>query len=398
MSVALQGRESLFRRMSLLGAPGEPFPDVRDLRGVRRLLEELEDPVLVLDRGLGILDANRAATVVMGMSLDELRGLALRDLFPPESQARIQELPQLLQHGPVRGLSVEARTRRGSVPLEISARGSESGVTLVLIARDVSEHRRLERELEARNRELRDQNRRIGESDQLKSEFLANVSHELTTPLTSIKGFARLLAGDFTGEAAGAEPRLSLDKRTEFISIVQREAERMADLIRGLLELSKIESGVVALDRARVSPGAIVRECLLLLKPRLDDRGVSVALELAEDRSAHLDPDRIKQVILNLIDNAIKFSEPGSTIGISTSGSGDAVRLSIRNPAPTLEQADLDRMFQRFVQKDGSFSRLHGGVGLGLSLVRSIVRLHGGRVWAELAQPGILQVTVEIPR
>ena len=398
VAMALQGRESLFRRMSLLGAGRQPFPDVRDLRGVRRFLEELEDPVLVLDCSLAILDANHAATQVLGMSLDELRGLALRDLLTPDSHDLVHRwLPRLLEVGAVRGLSVESRTRHGSVQLEISARRSETGDTLVLIARDTSEHRRLERELEARNRELQEQNRRIGESDTLKSEFLANVSHELTTPLTSIKGFARLLAGDLAAEAAGREPRLGLDKRMEFVSIVSQETERMTELISGLLELSKIESGVVALDRARVSLAAIVRECLLVLKPRLDERGLKTNSRL-EEGSAELDPDRMKQVVLNLLDNAVKFSAPGSEIGVTLLAAGDAVRLAIRNPAPQLEPSDLARMFERFVQRDGSFSRAHGGVGLGLNLVRSIVHLHGGRVWAELGVPGTLDVILEIPR
>ena len=116
----------------------------------------------------------------------------------------------------------------------------------------------------------------------LKSEFLANVSHELTTPLTSIKGFARLLVEDFSAEAEGGLARLPLDKRIEFVSIVQREAERMTELIRGLLELSKIESGVVALDRSRVSLNTIVRESLLVVKPRLDDRELGADLSLDE--------------------------------------------------------------------------------------------------------------------
>jgi PAS domain S-box-containing protein len=399
LAAALAGREALWRRLASLSARSGPFPDVQDIRGVRRFIEELEAPVLVFDRSFAILDANRAALRMAGMSLDELRGLSARDLLDTETFRRIEQWrPRLLEAGALRGLAIEGRFRERSVALEVSARVSGSGETIVAIARDVSEHRRLERELAARNRELREQNARMGEADRLKSEFLANISHELTTPLTAIKGFAKLLLGDFTAELSGGATRLPLDKRFEFVAIVQQEAERMTELIRGLLELSKIESGVVSLDRSTLPLNRIVKESLLVLKPRLEERSLTVEATLDPALPlALLDPDRIKQVVLNLLDNAIKFSTPGARIDVTTSRSGDALVLAVTNPSHELEPTDLDRIFDRFVQRDGSFARAYGGVGLGLNLVRGIVLLHGGRVRAELPEPGRFRVVVELP-
>ena len=399
LSAALQGREAIWRHMASFSARSGPFPDVRDMRAVRRFMEEIEDPVLVLDQKLDILDVNRAGVRMAGMGLNELRGLSARELMSAESFRVVQQtLPILLEAGALRGLVIEARTRRGWIPMEVSARVSENKQTMVAIARDVSEHRRLKRELEERNRELREQNERISEADRLKSEFLANVSHELTTPLTSIKGFSKLLVSDFSLELEGGEARLSLSKRIEFVSIVQQEAERMTELIRSLLELSKIESGALSLDRARVSLNAIVRESLLVVKPRLDDRALSLEARLDESLPlVPLDPDRIKQVVLNLLDNAVKFSDPGSEILVRTARLDDAVRLSVRNPCGELEPGDLGRIFERFIQRDGSFARSYGGVGLGLNLVRGIVQLHGGRIWAELPAPGLVEIIAELP-
>ncbi len=172
----------------------------------------------------------------------------------------------------------------------------------------------------------------------------------------------------------------------------------MAELIRGLLELSKIESGVVTLDRSRLSLNTIIRETILVLKPRLDEGSLDVDCKLdAGLPLTYLDPDRMKQVVLNLLDNAIKFSPPGSSIHIRTEVSGRALLLGVRNRSADLGEADLERIFQRFVQRDGSFARSHGGVGLGLNLVRAILGLHGGRIRAELLEPDQVEFIAEIP-
>lgn len=399
LASGLQAREELSRRIAALDPRSSPFPDVRGMRAVWRFIEELEDPVLVMDRTLRILDANRSAAQLSGVDLDGLRGLPVRELLAPASFRLLERrLPELLEAGALRGLVIEWRSRSGWCPLGISARVSGSGHSIVVVARDISEHRRLEAELAARNRELSEQNRRIAESDRLKSEFLANVSHELTTPLTAIKGFARLLGRDFAVEAEAGPPALTSDKRREFVAIVQREAERMSDLIHGLLELSKIESGVTTLDRAHVALNGVVRESLLVVKPRLDERGLRIEEKLDDDLPlTRIDPDRMKQVVLNLLDNAIKFGDPGSPILVRTARCGDCIRLSVRNSTCDLEPADLLRIFERFVQRDGGFARAHGGVGLGLNLVRGLVQLHGGRVWAELPAEGQVEVVAELP-
>ena len=418
-AAALEGREGIFRRLKVFSSRRGAFPDVRGLRAVRRFMEEVEDPIVILARDASVVDANSAATSLSGLSIHEIRGLSVRDLLTPKSFEVLTEfLPHLFEEGSSQQaqlklgmsqpLQLEARTRRGVFPIEMSMRVSENGQSIVCIARDVSERLRLERELEDRNRQLKDQNERISEADRLKSEFLANVSHELTTPLACIKGFAKLLWQDgaesgLVARADGAvlEPAqtvLEPAQREEFLSIIQHEAERMTHLIRGLLELSKIESGVVVLDRVRVSLNAIVRESVLVLKPRLDERGLDVDCRLDESLPlALLDPGRIKQVVLNLLENAIKFSPSGSPIEIRTAATGGSLRLAVRNRSSELDDVDQSRIFDRFVQRDGSFSRQYGGVGLGLNLVRAILEMHEGSIQLELAEPGVVEFVCEVP-
>lgn len=375
-------------------------PPADELAGVRRFMEDVEDIVLILDRNLCILDANRAAVAFSGMTRDELLGQAARDLLSADSMRRVGEhLALLFGEGFRRGLRVEGRTRAGWVPLELSARLSEGGDTIVCIARDISAHLHLERELAERNQQLRAQNERIREADLLKSEFLANVSHELTTPLTAIRGFARLLADDVEAEVGGGAARLGAEKRLELLRVARNEADRMRDLIGGLLELSRLESGAVSLDCARVSLNAIVEESLLVVKPRLDERRLQVERRLEPELPlALLDPDRMKQVALNLLDNAIKFSPPGGRLVVSTSAVKSTVQLSLRNPSPGLSESQLESIFERFVQRDGSYTRETGGVGLGLNLVRAIAELHGGSAGAHLPEPGWVEFVVRLPR
>ena len=390
LECGLQGRESLFRRIHQMEAPGDPVPDIRQFRMMRRLLEEIEDIMLVFDTNLTIIDVNLAAQRFSGMSLDAMRGLSARDLLSADSFAIVRgALPMLLEAGSARGLVVEARARDRWVPLEVSARVDSSKRVIMCMARDISEHLALERELAERNRQLREQNQRIREADVLKSEFLANVSHELHTPLTSIRGFAKLLQRDADAGREGSPLRLSVEQRVEFLQIVSNEAERMGDLIGGLLELAKIESGVVVLDRTLASLNDIARESLLIVKPRLEERGLLVELALdPELPDAPLDIDRIKQVALNLLDNAIKFSPPGATVCVRSAAIGGMVHLGVQNTSHELDAEHLDRLFDRFVQRDGSFARREGGVGLGLNLVRAIAELHGGKAWAEPVEPG----------
>lgn len=398
LQAELEGREAVERARSESADGVAPLADLRDLQRVRRFMDEVPDIILVFDRQLMVLDANRAALRFTSMSLAELRGQSVQGLLDDASWDVIRDLvPRLFEVGSLSGIRLEARTRTGPATIEVSARVSASSDSLVCIARDVTERLRLERELGERNEQLRLQNERIVDADRMKSEFLANVSHELTTPLTSIKGFATLLRRDVAAEIAGGA-RLSTVQRAEFLGLVEREATRMTELIRGLLELSNIEAGGVALARRPAALGAIVHECLQILKPRLDEAGFAVDLALDPALPlAELDPDRIKQVVLNLLENSLKFSQRGARVRVSTAHDDQAVEVRVRNPSNELGPQDLERIFARFVQRDGSYSRKYGGVGLGLNLVRAIAELHGGRAWAELPFAGTVEFVVRLP-
>jgi PAS domain S-box-containing protein len=397
LATDLEGREALQRRLSDFASRHGPFPDVRELQGVRRFMEEVEDIIFVFDRELQILDANRAALHFAGMSLPELRGQSAQDFLSEPSWRAIHALlPRLFEVGAMRGIQLDARTRAGSATLEVSARVSANAESIVCIARDIdraaaarARARRAERAAAPAERA----HRRRGPAEvgvPRQREPRAHDSAHLHQGL-------KLLRGDVAAEVAGGS-RLGAAQRAEFLSLVEGEAARMTELIRGLLELSNIGAGGVSLARRPVALAAVVHECLQILKPRFDEAGLSVdlALDPALPR-APLDPDRIKQVVLNLLENSLKFSPRGSRVRVSTQGDAEGVEVRVRNPCQELEQDDLERIFARFVQRDGSYSRKYGGVGLGLNLVRAIVELHGGRAWAELPFAGTVEFVARLP-
>ncbi len=287
LAAKIEGGEHMTRRLAeFTNRRDTRIQDIKGLERVRSFMEELEDIIFVFDQDLWLLDANRAALRFVGVSLEELRGMSAQNLLSPDAyRAFASAIPTLREIGALRGMQLEYRTREGRAMLEISARVSETGKTIVCIARDVTARLRLERELAERNDQLRQQNVRIADADRLKSEFLANVSHELTTPLTCIKGFAKLLHRDNAERDGDPGARLADSQRKDFLEIIQRESDRMTHMIAGLLELSNIESGGVALDCVQISANAIAAECVQLFKPRLDEAGLEIDLRLDPELS-----------------------------------------------------------------------------------------------------------------
>ncbi|MBU5613408.1 sensor histidine kinase [Geomonas azotofigens] len=217
-------------------------------------------------------------------------------------------------------------------------------------------------------------------ADRIRRDFVANVSHELRTPVTVIKGYAEtLLSGDLADDPA---------RRDRFLAIIQNHAERLSSLVRDLLALSELESGELAMQPQSVLIEDAVRQAFLLVAQRAEAKGI--AMEWVGNggaASVMADRGRLDQVLINLLDNAIKYSGTGSTIRVDAAGEGDMVRVSVRDQGIGIPGKDLGRLFERFYRVDEARSRERGGTGLGLSIVKHIVQAHGGGVFVE-STPG----------
>jgi signal transduction histidine kinase len=242
------------------------------------------------------------------------------------------------------------------------------------------------REIEAQNRLLQRQNERVAQANRLKTEYLMDLNHELKTPLTSLLGYGRMLL------SYDLEPK----KRREFTENILNQANRINQFIESLNQIEEIEAGVTLLQRAEVRLTDLLEEALVTLRPRFEERDLKVGWTPPQEAvpPISVDPEKIRQVFLNYLENAARITPRGGRIEVGIGVKENEFQVGVHDTGPGIHDEYLEFVFERFKQLDGSVPGQHGGLGLGLALVKSIVELHGGRAWAE--SPG--RLAAEAPR
>jgi signal transduction histidine kinase len=227
--------------------------------------------------------------------------------------------------------------------------------------------------------EIQDKSRQLEEASQHKSQFLANMSHELRTPLNAILGYTELMADGAYGEPS--EKMLGILKRLE------ANGRHLLGLINDVLDLSKIEAGQLVLELSDYSIQDIAQTVRSTLEPLAADKKLGFKVEVAPQLpSGHGDGRRLTQVLINLVGNAIKFTDAGE-VAIRAEANNGLFCVSVRDTGPGISAADQSKLFQEFQQADNAITRKKGGTGLGLAISKRIVEMHGGRIWVE-SQPG----------
>jgi two-component system, NarL family, sensor histidine kinase BarA len=264
------------------------------------------------------------------------------------------------------------------------------------------------RELAEKNAKLQVAYDRLRELDRLKSNFLATVSHELRTPLTSIIGYSEMLKEGIPGDLN--------DEQTEFVTTIHQKGEQLLELIQSLLDLSKLESGTMSLKRRDVDCGALARDVALTLTPTARKKNVVLQAEVEPSLPAFYgDGERLRQVLLNLIENAIKFTPQGGRVQLSVrlakelahspdgggvvlgTGQRTVLELRVADSGIGIPEEQRERVFDAFYQVDNSATREIGGSGLGLSIVKRLVDAHDGRIQIESNQPTGTVFVVRLP-
>lgn len=230
----------------------------------------------------------------------------------------------------------------------------EYGRVFVAVQEDISERKRIER---------------------IKDDFLSVVSHELRTPLTSIRGTLGLLASGATGAIPEAARSL--------LDIGVRNCERLVRLVNDILDMEKIESGTMAFAPVEVDLASLAEQAVLSNRAFAHSYGVEIRLEEAVEGRVLGDPDRLLQVLTNLLSNAVRYSPRGEIIEVRVRRGGGKLRVSVADQGPGIPPEFQPRVFEKFAQADVSPSRLREGTGLGLSISRSIIERHGGNIWFE---------------
>ncbi|MFQ5571238.1 MAG: response regulator [Rhodothermales bacterium] len=316
----------------------------------RALLDAIPDSMIKVHRDGTVLEI-RAEESMMG-ALCPIDGKPIPEVLPAHvAQLVMDYVGRALQKGTLQVFEYQVLVGEELRDFEARVVVSGEDETLCML-RDITERKRV---------------------DRLKNEFISVVSHELRTPLTSIAGSLALMSSGI----AGALPA----QAQTMIGIAHRNSERLVRLINDLLDLQKFESGTMPLKLQPVSLLSLIDQTLEANYAYGQRYGVSFELEgQPPDVWVKVDPDRLMQVMTNLLSNAAKFSPTGSTIRITVAENTDGVRVSVIDQGPGIPEEYHKRLFQKFVQVDASMSRHKEGSGLGLSICKSIIEMHGGRI------------------
>lgn len=231
--------------------------------------------------------------------------------------------------------------------------------------------------VEEHTRRLEAANLELGRSSRMKSEFLANMSHELRTPLNVIIGFSEVLRDAGAGQ-------LSDEDRKEFCENIVSSGHHLLELINDVLDLAKVEAGQMQISAEEFDVSSTIREIVAIMRPLADKKDIGLTVNTSSHLSTiNADVGKFKQMLYNLLGNAIKFTHVGGEVTLSASAMGDSARFAISDTGVGIAPADQERIFSEFQQVDGSTSRQYEGTGLGLALTRKFVEMQGGSIWVE---------------
>lgn len=357
------------------------------------LIEAAADAILIIDLDGTVVRFNRAAEELFGIAAADIRGLPVDRLIPASDRAEHHRHLQSYQPGTatrVVGRSRDLTAVRGDgtlFPIELSVSAIEhDGRPLFMgILRDISHRKRVEREL-IRAKEAAES------ADRAKSAFLAAMSHELRTPLNTVIGFAQIIEMRLLGDR-------STDRYMEYATSIRRSGEHLLGIIDGILDLSKIEAGVLTLLESPVSLRRVIEESLTLVDTDAGRYGVAVLPVLPDALPPVMaDELRLRQILVNLLSNAVKFSDRGGEVVVGARrDAGGGVVLTVRDTGIGMAADDISKALSAFGQLDGSLNRTRDGAGLGLPLSKRLVEMHGGTLEIESAPGKGTCVSVRIP-
>ena len=336
----------------------------------RRLFEAAHDGILILDASTHkITHVNPFLTALLDYPAEHFLGKELWEIgFLKDKQASVLAMQQVEEKGSIRYESLPLEDRLGQKhPVEMVANKYDEGIHPVIQCniRDISERRKLERQMLEQAAELSDLHRR-------KDEFLAMLSHELRSPLAPIANAVQLL-----GLPNGVESILQRQAR----GIIERQVGQLQHLVDDLLEVSRITTGRVQLRRERVTIRGVIDGAIETARPLIDQRKHVLSVSLPQQTIwLHADASRLEQVVVNLLTNAAKYTEVAGHIWLSVQAEGSECVLRVRDTGVGIAPALLPKIFDLFTQADRSLDRSQGGLGIGLALVQRLTELHGGLV------------------
>ena len=354
--------------------------------------------IFTTDTALVITSWNRRLEEISGLTAADVVGRPLLHAIPElvtrgldaHFRAALGGEPRVLAQGfhryliPAAPGSPNPSQSARIAPLEFEARI----IGTIAIVDDVSERVASERQMRQQIEAAESARRVAEEAVRVKDEFLATLSHEIRTPLNAVLGWTKILLG------RQVDPAML----TRALQVIDRNAVAQTRLIDDMLDMARIMSGKLRLDMQPVDLAAIALGAIDVVAPAAAAKGIAVAADIATAEPWMIgDPDRLQQIVWNLLSNAVKFTDAGGHVTLSITRSAGALTLRVADTGRGIAQEFLPLMFERFRQADSSSSRRHGGLGLGLSLVRQLVELHGGGVSADSVEGAGSTFTVIFP-
>lgn len=335
---------------------------LRQRNELQTILASMTESILVIDRDLCLIDCNKAALALFGVPETRMVGQSVSEAIRCLDIPRLAQRVMYEQESVSEELTIFQEDKKlylhcNGVRLR-DEQGIESGV--ILVFRDMTDMRRLEG---------------------VRREFVANVSHELMTPLTSIRGYTETVLDECDDDPA---------LRRQFLTIVLRQAERLQAIVRDLLSLARLEKEINAseihLELGEVGP--VITNAVQVCGPKAREKKIVITVRYPAAISVRMDAPLLEQALVNLLTNAIKYSDPGAEveIGAGKNDKGDIV-LWVRDEGIGIDAVHLPRLFERFYRSDKNRSRRLGGTGLGLAIVKYIAQAHHGSVGVE-SEPG----------
>ena len=401
----------LARGRALRGADGKAYRmvgthvDVSEQKSVaekfQAIFQHSTDGYVLLDTLFHIIDSNPVSRALLGASADEFDG---RDLFafsPPEQpdgsasdEAARSWLKRALGTGFTRFEWCFRRNDGEELPAEVTLVRIVLDDRKLLFANihDLTDRKRTEAILRRAEEEQRDARRQAEAASRAKSDFLATMSHEIRTPMNGVLGMLQLL------EETDTTPRQS-----RYIDLAQQSARSLLSIINDILDLSKVEAGRLELDTVAFDARALVQEVMALFEERAEEKGLQLRLRVQRAPPSALlgDPGRLRQILVNLVGNALKFTDAGTvSVRLASKPRDDGrceVTISIRDTGIGIDEDTRARLFQPFTQADATTTRRYGGTGLGLAICRKLTELMGGRIWVESKSGAGAEFRVRIP-
>ena len=345
------------------------------------IIDNASDAIVIYDLKGKIIIANKTVCERLGYTHEEFMQLKLQNIYSPEYASKISErIEKLLNLGSIVFETVHVSKTGKEISVEISARVIDfAGQKLIIsIGRDLTERKKMKNTLQQQNKQLAIAKEKAEESNRLKSAFLANMSHEIRTPMNAILGFASFLKND----------TLESERRNQFVDIINNSGNHLLNLINDIVDISKIDAGQMTIIETEFKLNDFLFELYQFFYSNISQKSkkleITLIKEFQDDNDIiKTDKTRLRQILINIIGNAVKFTDYGSVEIEYLVTDDNMIQFSVKDTGIGISKEEIPIIFKRFRQADETSTRKYGGTGLGLAISKACAELLDGKIWVE---------------